>query len=209
MPAGRYAQGDIEVLDGLEAVRHRPSMYVGDVASPDALAFLTLEPLCLAVDAHTGGPALSVTVTLFDDDTAAVANDGPGLPLGRRPDREETYVETIMTRLYACLEEKAEAANKRWCGAGVAVLCALSESCVVTIARDGGVWEQRFERGIASGPIARTGDTAATGTTIRFAPDRSILTGPFDASRIEERLAAFRRDVPCVTASIVDLRRSA
>jgi DNA gyrase subunit B len=206
MPAGRYASDDIKVLSGVEAVRARPSMYIGDPTGVDALVSLTLEPLCLAVDEKTGGPARSVCLTLHADDTAEVSNDGPGLSLGTRPGRSETDLEIIMTRLSACRDDKAEAANARWCGCGISLVSALAEWCTVTVRLDGGEWEQRFVRGNVVGPIQRRRDCDDSGTAIRFKPDRSILTAAFSADALAARLLDFNRDVPCVATQLRDLR---
>lgn len=199
MPQGNFL-GTITVLEGLEAVRKRPAMYVGDPATSAALTALVLEPLCLAVDAHTGGPASEVTVTL-QSDTVTVSNNGPGLPLGSALGRAETFIETIMLRLHACRDAKAEA-NKHWCGVGVAVVCALSETLDVRVERDGGRWEQRFALGRAVAPITRVSDSEATGTTLTFRPDRTLLTGKFDVPALAAKLKAFETEVPCTRVEL-------
>lgn len=209
MPRGRYREKDIEVLPSHEAARRRAHLYVGDPTQPAALVQVTLEPACLALDEKTGGPARTMVVTLRDDDTAEIENDGPGLPLGSGPGHRETYLELIMTRLHACRDEKAVEANKRWCGVGVALLTALSEWTVVTVRRDGGLWSQRFEKGVAAGAIERQGDATTTGTSVRFRPDRTILRAPFDAALIAARLSELSRDVPCLTSRLLDLRAAA
>lgn len=205
MPEGRYLMGTIEVLDGLEPVRKRPAMYVGDPTKPEALTTLVLEPLCLAVDEHTGGPARNVVVTLLRGNTVEVANDGPGLPLGSAPGRAETFIETIMLRLHACRDAKSEA-TKRWCGVGVAVVCALSEEGLVRVGREGGLWEQRFARGRVLGPIARVGDASSTSTTLLFRPDRTLLTGALDVPALAAKLREFEAEVPCTRVELRDLR---
>jgi DNA gyrase subunit B len=206
MPEGRYRSADIEVLEGLEAVRRRPGHYVGSLSEPGTLAKVALEPLCLAIDEHTGGPAKSVRVTLRGDDSAEVENDGPGLPLGGRPGSTQTYVEVILTQLHACRDMKQVEEHEKWCGVGVAVLCALSEWLTVTVKREGGVWVQRFEKGRVASGLDRVGDASETGTSVTFKPDRGILTAPFSVVELGALLGDFAKSVPCVTTSIRDLR---
>jgi DNA gyrase subunit B len=206
MPEGRYAEGDIEVLEGLKAVRVRPHLYIGDPTSSEAVNKLVLEVLCLAVDVKTGGPARNVDIRLLSDDVAEVQNDGPGLPLGRHPVEPMSVVEVIMTKLYACRDEKADARNAKWCTAGIAVVNALSEWCVVTVRRDGGVWQQRFERGKAVHDLKRVDTCSDTGTALRFCLDRQLLTGSFDAEALGVTLARFAAEVPCTVVALRDVR---
>lgn len=97
MPEGRYTIDDLTVLDTLESVRKRPAMYVGDPASADVLCHAVLETLCLAVDAHTGGPAAHVELRVVSEDIFEVWNDGAGLPLGRHRNEDISFIEAIMT----------------------------------------------------------------------------------------------------------------
>lgn len=206
MPEGRYSAADITVLEGLEAVRVRPRLYVGDTASSEAINSLVLEVLCLAVDPKTGGPARNVQIRLLSDDIAEVQNDGTGLPVGRHPKEDISVIEIIMTRLYACRDEKADERNAKWCSFGIAVVNALSEWCVVTVRRDGGVWQQRFEKGKAVSELEHVEACADTGTTLRFSVDRQLLTGAFDAKALGAALQRFSTEVPCTTVSFQDLR---
>lgn len=206
MPEGRYSAADIEVLEGLEAIRARPQLYVGDPASSEAVSKLVLEVLCLAVDPKTGGPAPNVVIRLLSEDVAEVQNDGPGLPLGRHPKEDVSLIEIIMTRLYACRDEKADERNAKWCGLGIAALNALSAWCLVTVRREGGVWQQRFERGKAVHELTRLEDCSDTGTTLKFSLDRQLLTGSFDPKAMGLVLARFAAEVPCTAVSLHDLR---
>ncbi len=113
-----------------------------------------------------------------------------------------------MTRLFACKEMKDEA-HQRWCHAGVAALCALSEWALVVVRRDGGEWAQRFSCGRATSGLDRRGDCSETGTIIRFKPDRTILRASFDAALLRRGLEEFSRAFPCVAASVHDLRGAA
>lgn len=210
MPEGRYL-GDIEALEGLEPVRARPALYVGDLSQSAALTTMLLEPLCLAVDERTGGPARTVTISLCSGDIVVVENDGPGLPLGSPPGSQMTYVEIIMTRLHACREAKADEANRRWCGAGIAVVNALSRSCTIEIRQDGKIWSQRFVEGRGNGPLRReihpSGSLkSATGLLLRYEIDRSILKGEYDIADIHTRLKEFEAEVPCTHVEFLDLR---
>jgi DNA gyrase subunit B len=206
MPEGRYSASDITVLEGLEAIRVRPHLYVGDTGSSEAITNLVLEVLCLAVDVKTGGPARNVEIRLLSDDIAEVWNDGPGLPLGRHSRDDVSLIEVIMTRLHACRDEKADERSAKWCTVGIAAVNALSEWCVVTVRREGGVWHQRFARGKALHDLERIEDCADTGTTVRFNLDRLLLKGRFDTQALEAALARFAADVPCTAVSLRDLR---
>lgn len=207
MPEGRYAASDIEVLEPTEAIRRRPRLYVGGhLGSAEVVCNLVLEPLCFAVEPRTGGPAKHVAVRLLSADVAEVSNDGPGLPLGRHPTQDVTFIEVIMVRLHGCRDEKADSGHQKWCASGVAVLNALSEWCVVSVRRDGAVWEQRFELGKAVSALQRVGDCSDTGTTLRFKLDRSVLTGTLEADRVRAALQRFTDDVPCTAVSFEDLR---
>jgi DNA gyrase subunit B len=206
MPEGRYDASDIQVLDGIEAVRTRPQLYVGDTRSAETACRLVLEALCLAVDPKTGGPARRVDLRLLMDDIVEIQNDGPGLPLGRHGTENLSFVEIIMTRLYACLDQKDEVQSQKWCGLGIAALNALSEWCVVTVRRDGGVWVQGFDRGRPLHDLERRGDCDDTGTALRFKLDRTLLTGPLEAARLEAGLRQFTDEVPCTAVSFDDRR---
>lgn len=208
MPEGRYSAADIEVLEGTEVVRRRPQLYVGDPSGPEAICNLVLEALCLAVDPKTGGPAKQVEVRLLPDDVAEVWNDGPGLPVGRHPKEDVSLIEIIMTRLYACRDAKEDFHNQKWCTVGVAALNALTEWCVVTVRRDGAVWTQRFEKGKAVSDLERHGDCSDSGTTLRFKIDRSLLTGLLDAGTLNAGLKRFAVEVPCTSASLLDMRNA-
>ena len=205
MPEGKFLE-DVTVLEGLEPVRKRPAMYVGDTSGSPALTALVMEPLCLAIDESTGGPASEVTITLLDDDTVRVTNNGAGLPLGGN--RYGTFIENIMTKLHACRDVKHEEAHKKWCGLGVAIVCALSELVIVRTARDGGVWEQRFEHGRITGPIEHKGKGTETWTGITFKFDRTILTGTLDVVAIGQRVREFEADIPCTRVLLQDMRKS-
>lgn len=168
------------MFDGAERYNRpcpKAGRYVGDTGSSQAISNLVLEVLCLAVDVKTGGPAQNVEIRLLSDDVAEVRNDGPGLPLGRHPKEDVSLVELIMTRLYACRDEKADEPSAKWCTLGIAAVNALSEWCVVTVRRDGGVWQQRFERGRAIHDLERREDCSDSGTTLRFSLDRQLRDG--------------------------------
>jgi len=206
MPEGRYAADDIQVLDSVSAVRARPELYVGDVTSSEVVNGLVLEVLCFAVDVKTGGPATRAEIRVLTDDLVEVCNDGPGLPLGRHPKEGVSLVELILTRLYACRDEKARVEHTRWCDKGIAVVNALSAWCVVTVRREGAVWEQRYERGRAVHELERRGRCADTGTTLRFCLDRTLVTGALDTRRLRASLERFATEVPCTTVLLDDQR---
>ncbi len=130
------------------------------------------------------------------------------MPLGSREcdGQQVSFIELIFTRLYACREAKPSEMHKNWCHSGIAALCALTDSLVVTVHRDGGEWEQRFARGHATSQLARIGDASDTSTRLRFTIDRTILKGAFNVAQIAADLRDFSRDVPCVPVALRNLR---
>lgn len=205
MPKGRFRVDDIELLEGLEAVRRRPTMYVGDTANAAALTQLVCEPLCLAIDANTGGPAREVEIEVRPDQSVRVRNDGPGIPVFDRHDGTSS-ITTIFTRIGACRDMKADSDHRRWCGSGVAIANALSAWCRVEVRRDGACWRQAFERGRPTGPVERSAGDQTTGTSVEFLPDATILSAKIDAGEVVDRLQEFNGDFPCLDLVFRDAR---
>jgi DNA gyrase subunit B len=175
---GDYTAADIQVLVGLEGVRRRPGMYIG---STDNIYPLLWEVLGNALDECLAGTERTVTVST-DGARVTVEDDGTGIALDR--------IEQIFTRLMwdPTLHRKHRHISAALRGAGVAVTSALSRELVVTVWRDGKTARQRFERGIACGPLALLAPTTRTGTRITFEPDFTIMKEqPWDVSVIAKR----------------------
>lgn len=192
-----YDASDIEVLDGLETIRHRPSLYIGDVSSSESTNRLVLEALCLAIHDQTAELVQAIVVSISGD-RVRIDYGGPGLPLGQYPDRKLTFIEAIMTMLFACRDAKKSEHVRSFCSAGITVTNALSVWCTITVLREGGIWRQRYERGRTKTPLERIGETDTTGTTLEFEIDRSLMKAPLDVQALRQKLEQFEQLAPCV-----------
>ncbi|MCB9564413.1 MAG: hypothetical protein H6709_13440 [Kofleriaceae bacterium] len=189
---------EIEVLAGLEAVRSRPALYVGDVAAPGALHQLVEAVLCAAFDEALGGTCQRIDVTVGDDGAVEVRDDGGGLPVEVHPTAGLPVCEVLLTHLLACRAMRRDPrAADRFCGGGIAVTNALSAWLEVEIERGGRRYVQRYERGVAQGPLADAGATSGHGTRLRFRPDPEIFgTARVDLARLDNTLDEIRRLAP-------------
>ncbi|HEX6255243.1 MAG TPA: DNA gyrase subunit B [Euzebyales bacterium] len=190
MSAARYDATSITVLEGLEAVRKRPGMYVG---STDArgLHHLVWEVVDNAVDEHLAGHAQKVSVTILGDGGVEVTDDGRGIPIGLHAKERKPALEVVMTTLHAGgkFDTQSYAVSGGLHGVGVSVVNALSSRAEVEVSRDGGRHQIAFARGARTAPLKRVGKTRRTGTTLRFWPDPDVFDDTtFDADRIATRL---------------------
>ena len=175
-----YAAGQIQVLEGLEAVRTRPAMYIGST-DQRGLHHLVYEVVDNAIDEALAGYCDAIDVQLFEDGSVAVADNGRGIPVDPHPDYNRPAVEVIMTVLHAGgkLDSKSYQVSGGLHGVGVSVVNALSERLEVDIRRDGGVWHHSFQRGEPDADAFEQKRELApaeeTGTTVRFWPDSQIF----------------------------------
>ncbi len=173
-----YGAGDIKVLKGLEAVRKRPAMYIGNT-SFEGLHHLVYEVADNSVDEALAGFCDKITVTIHTEDSITVIDNGRGIPTGLHPGdpKKRTAAEIALTELHAGgkFESKAYKISGGLHGVGVSVVNALSEWLDVEIKQNSEVWEQHFERGIPAGPLTRVGKTKSRGTKITFKPDASVF----------------------------------
>ena len=197
---GEYSARNITVLEGLEAVRKRPGMYIGSTG-PRGLHHLIWEVVDNSVDEALAGRCSHIWVTLRADGGVSVRDDGSGIPVDRHEKQGRSALEVVMTVLHAGgkFDNDAYAVSGGLHGVGVSVVNALSTRLEATIHRDGGVHRQAYARGVPEGPIERTGDTDDHGTTITFWPDPEIFeTVEFTADTIERRM----RDTAFLTAGL-------
>ncbi|MCX7805693.1 MAG: ATP-binding protein, partial [Planctomycetota bacterium] len=171
-----YSAEDIKVLDGIEAVRKRPAMYIGDTGER-GLHHLVYEAVDNAVDEHLAGRCKTIKLTLYRDGSVSVEDDGGGIPVEMHPEEGVSALEVVMTRVHAGgkFGKKGYKVSGGLHGVGVKCANALSEWCEVEVRRDGGRWVQKYSRGAALGPVARVGEATGTGTKIRFLPDKEIF----------------------------------
>lgn len=171
---GRYRESEISILDGLEAVRRRPEMYIGSLSDPNTPNFLLKEALCCARDDALAGRCTTATIIFHLDGSATVRDDGPGLPLDVTPSGRRV-AEEYLTVLYACAGAKPRDVAASTCTVGLAVLNALSASLRLRVFQDGTEWRQHYARGTAIEPLAPVDATSAHGTEFLFTLDAAIL----------------------------------
>jgi DNA gyrase subunit B len=171
-----YDAGSITVLEGLEAVRKRPGMYIGSTG-PRGLHHLVYEVVDNAVDEALAGYCDTIEVALLADGGVRVYDNGRGIPVDEHPVEHRPGVEVVMTTLHAGgkFDSKSYAVSGGLHGVGVSVVNALSALLEVEVHRDGYVWTQAYDRGAPMGPLERGAETQDTGTTITFWPDGDIF----------------------------------
>jgi DNA gyrase subunit B/topoisomerase-4 subunit B len=191
MASGTYNAESITVLEGLEAVRRRPGMYIGGVDKA-GLHHLLWEIVDNAVDEVMNGHASRIVVTLESDGkTISVADNGRGIPVDRHPKTGLSALEVIFTKLHAGgkFDNDAYKVAGGLHGVGASVVNALSKSLVAQVRRDGWTYTQKFRRGKPLGPVEREEPARGTGTTVTFTPDPEIFSDvQYDAKEIAERL---------------------
>jgi DNA gyrase subunit B len=186
-----YDAKDITVLEGLEAVRKRPGMYVGSTGTR-GLHHLIYEVVDNSVDEALAGHCDRVEVTIHPDNSVTVIDDGRGIPVAMHSKEKRPAVEVVLTVLHSGGKFGDGGGYKvsgGLHGVGVSVVNALSESLEVTVKRDGHVWTQTYERGTPKGPLKKGAATKETGTQITFLPDADIFESlDYEWDTLEQRL---------------------
>jgi len=185
-----YDASQIQVLKGLEAVRRRPAMYIGDV-SVRGLHHLVNEVVDNSIDESLAGFCTQIEVVIHKDGSVSVIDDGRGIPVDIHPDQNKSALEVVMTMLHAGgkFDKKAYKVSGGLHGVGVSVVNALSEWLVVEVARDGKVYRQKYIRGNAEHPVKQVGKRKSTGTKTTFLPDGQIFKKrKFSFEVLSERL---------------------
>ncbi len=171
-----YDASQIQVLEGLEAVRRRPSMYIGSTDSL-GLHHLVYEVVDNSVDEALGGYAKGINVLLNRDGSVSVADDGRGIPVDRHPQLGRPALEIVMTVLHAGgkFDHESYSVSGGLHGVGVSVVNALSEWMEVEVRRNGRIYWQRYQRGSVASDVEVRGHSENTGTTVTFKPDGTIF----------------------------------
>jgi len=190
--ADEYDAESIQVLEGLEAVRKRPGMYLGDPHDGSALHHCIWEVIDNAVDEHLAGYNPTVEVNLEKDGSVTVIDHGRGIPVDKHPEEGVSAAEVIMTRLHAGgkFDNEAYKVAGGLHGVGVSAVNAVSEKLSMTIHRDGKMWYQEYSRGDRKAALKATGKSDSTGTEINFKPDMTIFSDvtEYDFEHINTRL---------------------
>lgn len=204
----KYDENQIQVLEGLEAVRKRPGMYIGSTSSR-GLHHLVYEIVDNSIDEALAGYCKKIEVNINKDNSITVTDDGRGMPVGIHPKMGKSTVEVIMTILHAGgkFGGGGYKVSGGLHGVGASVVNALSEECRVTVKREGAIWQQEYSKGKVLTDVEKIGESSESGTQVYFKPDSEIFDEViFDFEILAQRLRELAFLNKGIYIKLVDLR---
>ena len=203
-----YSAGNIQVLEGLEAVRKRPAMYIGDVGVK-GLHHLIWEVVDNSIDEALAGYCDTISVTINEDNSITVLDNGRGIPTDYHEKEKKSALEVVMTVLHAGgkFDKDTYKVSGGLHGVGVSCVNALSTDLKATVHRNGAVYEQSYKIGVPQGDVKEIGKTDITGTSIHFKPDSSIFTASvYNYETVASRLRELSFLNAGIKINLIDLR---